>query len=1135
MSDRTPEGVPAASSDPSTQAPGESSSEGFIGRARELADLRSGLEQIQAGRGQAFLVGGEPGVGKTRLADELSEMAQQQEIGTWWGRCWEAGGAPPFWPWIQILRSLWEQEPRWLEENLGPGVEHLAAILPELRQHLPKGVEPATIETDGDRFLLFEAVAGVLKRMSGQRPLVIVVDDVHAADHPSVLLLTFLAREIRGARLLLYATHRPPEVRTRPEIAEALGRLGREASLITLAGLPRSEVRRFMQRQSGVPTDDALVAKIHEITEGNPFFLTQLVYLLQQDSDLGRAVRAGERVPIPEGVRQAVRQRLAMLPEASLVTLSRASILGRDFSREILAHLQGEDDPAQALGEGITAGVLVKGPSALAPYRFAHTLYRDTLYEEIPASERAELHAQAAELLERAYGSDADPHIAEIAHHLYEAGPRVEPERALDAAFRAAHRAESMAAHHEAARWYERALGVLQREGDDPGRRNQILISLGTALNRGGDVPAARKEFLRAVETARKLEDPELLASAAIGYGRQTWTSGVVDQQVVALLEESIKALPEEDTALRVNVLTRLVVELVYSTEHDRRLALAEEAVQRAERIGDPETLSDALEGRGFALAGPDTVGDWLTVGSDVIRLAGPAGRRELVASGHIWRLAAHLTLGDIAAFDRELGSYLVLVDELKEPNHQWYGAMIRATRALLTGSLDEGERLIQEAHAIGQHVRADESSMYHDVQTFVARALRGGPEGMEESYRGFRERGDQLPGMPAFRAIAAYALATLGRDSEARSELESIAADSFSALQKNIDWLGTMALLSEAAAALGDADRAETLYRLLLPYAERHAIFDWSIVSMGSISRHLGMLATLAGKYEEAVDHFEAAIEANTRMRARPFVALARHDYAKLLALRDRQGDRTHGQELAAQAIEAYREIGMNGHVEGAELLLAELGGAPIPKGVAVEGRVRPSVFRREGEYWSVSFEGEAFRLKDAKGFSYLARLLSEPGREFHALDLFTSSAGAGEPAAQEGLSVSSGEAAGPVLDAEAKAAYRRRLEDLDEEIEQAEANNDPERAAKAAEERDFFVRELASAVGLGGRDRPSDSAAERARVNVTKAIRSAVRRVEEHSKPLGQHLERTLRTGTFCSYQPDPRSPVNWRIEAR
>jgi hypothetical protein len=312
---------------------------------------------------------------------------------------------------------------------------------------------------------------------------------------------------------------------------------------------------------------------------------------------------------------------------------------------------------------------------------------------------------------------------------------------------------------------------------------------------------------------------------------------------------------------------------------------------------------------------------------------------------------------------------------------------------------------------------------------------------------------------------------------------------------------------------------------------------------STGAVDRYLGLTALTAGDLHAAEHHLRDAVDLNTRIGAHPWAARTQADLASLLFARDQPGDRERAAELLAAALGTARRLGMTVFAERAGGDLARLGGDGHPgqaqpvTAKAADGVASWSVCRREGEYWSITFAGQAFRLKDVKGLHYLAYLLRNPGREFHVLDLAAAGQGvpAGgpriSPARDDGLHRTRLSGTGPVLDEQAKTAYRARLRDLEEELAEATSWADPVRAAKARQEMQFLADQLAVAMGLGGRDRKPGSAAERARVNITRAIRAALARIRAHSPALADHLDATIHTGTFCSYTPDPRAPISWR----
>jgi tetratricopeptide (TPR) repeat protein len=412
----------------------------------------------------------------------------------------------------------------------------------------------------------------------------------------------------------------------------------------------------------------------------------------------------------------------------------------------------------------------------------------------------------------------------------------------------------------------------------------------------------------------------------------------------------------------------------------------------------------------------------------------------------------------------------------------------------------------------------AEEHFRAHDIWL---RREQGRFDGLEAA---IRRAADEFWWYPMFRCFLAELYVDLDRRADAQLLFDELVANDFEALlPRDNEWLVSASVVADVCAYLGAHDTARKLYDELLPVADL-TVVGLSESARGSVSRSLGLLATVLGRHNAAEQHFEAALVANERMGARPWVARTQHEYAQLLLTRDAPGDTEHARELLGAALETARGLGMT--TLAARI---EKAGGQAPSTPRAVG----AVFRREGEYWSIVYEGDAFRLRDSKGLQYLARLLAAPGEEFHALELVgADTVGVRKAVVEDGLQVGGFGDAGELLDAQAKAAYRQRLEELEEEIEEAEAWNDPERTASAREERGFIARELSAAVGLGGRDRRAASSAERARVNVTRAIKSALTRIDEHSSALGAHLERTVRTGTFCSYRPDPRLPIAWQL---
>jgi tetratricopeptide (TPR) repeat protein len=634
---------------------------------------------------------------------------------------------------------------------------------------------------------------------------------------------------------------------------------------------------------------------------------------------------------------------------------------------------------------------------------------------------------------------------------------------------------------------------------------------------------------------------PDRLARAALGYGgRFVWARAWGDVHLVPLLQEALAALPTKDSELRVRLLARLAGGPLRDTlPIEPREEMSQQALDMARRLGDPATLAYALDGRHCANMGPGSVERRLVIADELIRVAEAAGEQERSFGGHDYRLHALLEACDLRAARREYRAMTRLAHELRQPAQLWFAAVNGAKLALFEGRFADADKAMQEAVEHGRRGQSANTELALELQTYALRREQGRLGEIVDVV----ERGvDDYPAYPVLPYVLADVLAQLGRRSDARITFDELAAGGFP-FYLEMQWLFGMTLAAEVCGYLGDVERASTLYELLMPYARLNATLPPELCR-GSVSRELGILAATMSGWDASVHHFEEALGANSKMEARPWVAHTLHDYARMLRERDEPGDRELSTEHLAEASEICRDNGMAALDARVTALLQEDGEAFATDSVVLGPRPsravpRVDVFRRQGEYWSIRFGGDVFRLKDSKGLRYLAELLGNPGREFLALDLATGGPEPGSPTARDAGAKhraaalrDSGRGGDVVLDLRSKAAYRRRLEELRDQMDEAERWGDAERAARAREEVDFLSRELAAAVGLRGRDRRTPSDAERARVNVTKAIKAAEARIGRHSPALAIHLARTIRTGTFCSYVPDPRLPASWQL---
>ena len=1111
----------------------------LLGRARELAQLDAALAAARGGEGGLLLVTGEPGIGKTRLARAVGERAAADGARVAWARGWDGGGAPAYWPWLQVVRTLVRaQAEDELRAALGSGARWVAQVAPEVGDRLELAETPpdAGLDPEQARFALFDAVTVFLRRVAELRPLVLLLDDLHTADQSSLLLLAFLAREIGDAPVLVVSTHHDAGPR-RPAEAEALfGELTRFGRRLELAGLGDGDVRRLIEHRAGAEAPDDLVRAVYALTDGNPFYSDEVVRLLVAQNRIRHPLPAGARLPLPDGVRDAIRRRLLPLDPGTIELLEAAAVVGRRFRLSTLQRAIGmaPETALDRLDEALAARLLSEAGEA-GTYRFAHGLIRETLYGGLGAARRAQLHATVGETLERAGVGGTAPGVIELAHHFLQAAPAGGTARAVDYAERAGHEALRVLAYERAAELFDEGLRALELdEAPEPRRRGELLLARGQAQMHAGD-SGARDSLMAAVRFAREAGDAELLGRAALGLGGFGLSPGMVDEPLVAILEEALDRLDPKDSPLRARLLVRLAVIIYWSDTAERRLGLVDEALVMARRLGEPATLAYVLDQGQVATSGPDSTEQGLQHAFELFGLAEEAGDPELAIRARIWHINLLLELDDLPAADMAIATLERIATDVRDPRARSYVPLHKARRALMEGRAEDAGRLIDEGVQLAWSLHDSTVPILAGAQLFSLRRHQGRLAELEDAVRQFA---DQLPAMPAWRCALAVLYLDAGREAEARREYERLAARGFASLPRDNVWLVALALLAEVCAALGDGERAPELEALLEPVAARNVVSPEGVFD-GPVTRYLALLAAARGDWDAARERLADARARSERLNLRPMLALIALDEARMLVQRDGPGDRAAARRLLDRARALAGEAGAAGalrHIDAlAERLAGDGNGVP-----AATGEELTAALRREGEVWTVHYEGRLLRLRDAKGLRHLALLLASPGIEFHALDIVAAAEGraAADPATAEaardaGLQARRDDDAGALLDDRAKAAYRERLEELRAEIAEAEAFNDPERAARAREELDFVARELSAAVGLGGRDRKASSSAERARVNVTRAVRSVIRRIAGEDARLAAELESTIHTGAFCRYQPDPRRPVAWEVE--
>ncbi|MEU8018317.1 AAA family ATPase [Micromonospora parva] len=1074
----------------------------IIGRDHSAGLLRAELDRASTSHGGLVLVTGEPGIGKTTLVTSAAREARQRGALVLGAACWDSDSAPGYWPWVQVLRGLRRSADDWAVAR--PDAEPaLAALLGETdasKQQAERLASWAGVDTDSadqEAFALYDAVTAALVAVSQQRPVVVVLDDLHWADPASLRLLSFAAQHTWFERLLLVGTYRDAEIESgehplRPLLMPLLAK----ATTITLTGLARDEVAALMARTAGRAPDADLVDEVHRRTGGNPFFIEQTARLWHADDAAGT---------IAPGVREAVRRRLAQLPPSVVEALTVAAVLGREFHRQVLAAC-GAAPVAQVdrlLDRAVTARLVVaRGGGRFA---FAHDLVRETLYDGLTDDDRRARHAAVVRAVDDLRELTDRLIPADLARHAYLAGSALDPARAATLLVAAGRDAFARLAGDEAAVHFRRALEVV----NDREQRVRILVEFGETQYHHAGREEATVLLTEAGVLARTLDDPVLLARVALIVNRARQVEIAFSTEAAELVREAYRRLiGEPDAGASVGT---LVADLITATEtiarrgqddealtfslwarHDAtwglgtaaaRAALTAEIRDVARRTPDRETELWATALRWVALlelGDPGFIGEFSTfVNAD---RDGDLTRYRIAASVDSAIIAAFR--GDFAEADERFAE----ITDIADPSHAEFGFMghhLRWSRLLLEGRFAEADTLLDGL--------APTDYPYREL----LRAITAG------------ERGD---GETAVRLTAGIEAAAV-RYPRPVSPL----------------WLR---LRAQAAAASADPQRCDAARAALAPHRGEWMVALFGCDISGPVDYWLALIDAAQGRWDDAVAGFTAARDSADRLGSRPWSLLARTGLVNALVSRGHPDDTATVTVLRAATVQEATALGMTqvlhriaepAPTDAAEQTATARRAFASGQATAVAPPIEGYEFRRDGPVWQLAYAGVVVHLPDAKGLHDLHLLLSRPGSDVPAVELLDPSAGPELVAARR-------MGADPVLDDEAKARYRRHLARLDEEIDRAAARDDHRRVSQLDTERGALLDELRAAAGLAGRSRRLGDEAERARKTVTARIRDTLRKLDERHPTLAGHLRDCVSTGSTCRYLPP--SPLPWRL---
>ena len=772
-------------------APAWAATAGFVGREAEQRAMARLLSRSAAGDAGFALVGGEAGSGKTRLAQETAVNARVSGFAVAWGCCRESAGAPPLWPWWQVMRALGRPAPS------------------------------AEAEDPAARFRLFDAVAETVAGCSRQRPLLVVLDDVHRADAMSLALLAFVADQWRRVPVAVLSTFREPDP------APGIG--GPAVQRLTLGGLGVPDVRRWLE-VAGVRAD---ASTLRDRTLGNPLFLGEVIRYLGG---------GGDENGMPSTLRELILERVRPLPDSTGRVLELAAVIGRRFDTAVLAGAleRSELEVLGCLAPATAAGILLDERDGSM---FVHALVQEAVFETLPRHRRVAMHVDVLRALGRLGGRPTD-----VAHHALAARPAIGDDEVAALITAAAAEADRALAWEDGAELWRIAADLRPQD-------HRIGLRRARSLLFAGQVPDARREFEAVAARARRRGDDELLAEAALGLG-DTVAEVAPDGALIAALDDALTR-PRVSPGDRVRLLARraMAVYWVPGRQSEARMRGAD-AVNAGRMCGERRALGLALVAAQFTLRGPDMLDERLEAGQAVCAIGRELGDDDLRFRGHQWLVPDRFHAGDTDEAVANLQMAAAIAEAHKDPLKRWWVQVLRGLVATFRDD-DDAESVVEEAFALGRRLGQPAAWAYHAGQLTLIHWRHGR---LDEILELLRRTARRFPGLPTLECDLALAAAASGRVEEARAIVDALTADDFAVLPRDSLYLASLAILSEVVFALGDAESAPPLASALAPFADRNLV-QGVPVAWGAGAFHLARLDRLLGDAAGAGAHAAHAV----------------------------------------------------------------------------------------------------------------------------------------------------------------------------------------------------------------------------------------------------------------------------------
>jgi DNA-binding SARP family transcriptional activator len=879
---------------------------GLVGRDAQVQCMLSAIKRVAADEGrEIILIPGEAGQGKTALVAEVARRAREDGARVLFGHC-EEGLAAPYQLFAEALGHFVNHAS---EDQLISYVERygseLARLVPSLAERIPHLPPARVADADTQRSMLFAAVVGLFVVMSRDRHVVVVLDDLQWADQGSLLLLRHLASAGESMQILVLGTFRDSELSLAPPLVEALGALWRErgTSQIELTGLDRTGVVSFMECAVGRRLDDAglrIACAIHEQTDGNPFFVNELLrHLAQTEAHLTDARVAGDtRLPttLPRSIRDVISARLVRMGPEVRRALPLAAVIGRDFDLELLSQASGMSMEALlvVLEHAATAALVDEAPNSSGTYSFTHALIQHTLYEELGPNRRAQAHLTVAESLENLGGGRPRYRVGELARHWSLAPQPKNRAKAIAYSQLAGDAAMADLAPADAVDYYARALDLLgQTDGHDPGLELDLAIGLGSAQLQSGRT-GFRETLLDAGRRADALGDSKRLIAVALAA---SWSNlGVYDSELVEVLETAIQRIPHDDVD-RAVLLGQLCKELNYGTSLERRRDLADEAFSIAQASDDDATIVGVFVDVMQTILVPAFVDEMVTRSRQVLSRAEQFGDPALLFWAADRCRIAFGCAGVTDEIDRCLAIERSVVGQLGNSKINWAYHRTRAWRALMAGDHVEAEHLATQAFAYGSATRESEAAGYFAAQLVDVHRQRGT---LAELTSSMETTVDRSPGMPIVVAWLATAFAHGGNLDGAHHLLHEFASSGFDLPMDSV-WMSGMACWADVAIECADPIFAGPLLERLQPWT--HQLSSNGVTAEGPVSYFLGGLSSILGHYDDAETYFAAAAVFSDQHQATFYAARTDLLWGRMLAERGAPGDAAKARSLLSQA----------------------------------------------------------------------------------------------------------------------------------------------------------------------------------------------------------------------------------------